>query len=73
MCHHVPWKQVWAMALEAYFGIQPVDLLIGNRPSFECKFFGNLYFVLLHNDEFVPWLHGQWTIQNVFNDDKSWT
>jgi len=41
------------LASEAYFGIQPVDLLIRNRPSFECKFFGNLYFVLLHNDELV--------------------
>jgi hypothetical protein len=48
-------------------------LLVGNRPSFECKFYGNLYFVLPHNDEFVPWLYGWWTVQNVYNDDKSWT
>jgi hypothetical protein len=42
------------LALETYFGIQHVDLLVGNRPSFECKLCGNLYFVLPHNDEFVP-------------------
>jgi len=28
------------------------------------------YFVLPHNDEFVPWLHRQWSTQNVSNDDK---
>ncbi len=65
-------KQCAQLALEAYFGIQHVDLLVGNRPSFECKFYGNLYFVLPHSEEFVPWLHGQWIAQNVSNDDRSW-
>ncbi len=31
------------LALEAYFDIRRVELLIGNRPSFECKFYGNLF------------------------------
>jgi len=31
------------LALEAYFDIRCVDVLIGNRPSFECKFYGNLF------------------------------
>ncbi len=31
------------MALEAYFDIQHVDVLISNRSSFECKFCGNLF------------------------------
>jgi hypothetical protein len=29
--------------LEAYFDIQCIDVLIGSRPSFECKFFGNWF------------------------------
>jgi hypothetical protein len=31
------------LALEAYFDIQHVDVLIANRSSFECKFCGNLF------------------------------
>jgi hypothetical protein len=31
------------LALEAYFDIRRIDVLIGNRPSFECKFCGNLF------------------------------
>ncbi len=31
------------LALEAYFDIWRVDVLIGIRPSFECKFCGNLF------------------------------
>jgi len=31
------------LALEAYFDIRHIDVLIGNRPSFECKFCGNLF------------------------------
>ncbi len=65
------------LALEAYFDIQRVDVLIGNRPSFECKFCGNLFkdkkIVLPQNDEFVPWFYGRWIAQNVSNNDKSWT
>jgi hypothetical protein len=30
------------LALEAYFDIQRVDVFISNKPSFECKFYGNL-------------------------------
>jgi hypothetical protein len=31
------------LALETYFDIRHVDVLIGNRPSFECKLCGNLF------------------------------
>jgi len=31
------------LALETYFDIWHVDVFIGNKPSFECKFYGNLF------------------------------
>ncbi len=43
MCHLVLWRQVWAFGLGSIFWHLTRWCVVGNRSSFKCKFYGNLF------------------------------